>query len=306
MGCRTGIRLPSLPLFTGFPARTRSTRGKRVRSDADGARRRQTAAAMPFHVDLHSGGIWSGESAYAWNLDEDELRVRFLEPRSAGQEVWVQGKPFRWGEAKIRIFDGPETSEIPDFTSALGPAAYEMARTLTEVTDKFITGPPGGIASETVPGNAVFVVHGSNIARREEVARFLSIVLDTDTPVVVLHEQSSRGRTLLEKFEATAAHAQYAVVLLTGDDESRPRGSETWELRARQNVVFELGFFFGKLGRERVAVLYESGVERPSDIEGLVYIALDEAGGWKLQIAREMRGVGLNVDLNRLGGDSIP
>jgi predicted nucleotide-binding protein len=217
----------------------------------------------------------------------------------------VQGKPFRWNESKIRIFEGPETREIPDFTSVLGPAAYEMSRVLTEVTDTFVTGPPGGTASENVPGNAVFVVHGSNVARREEVARFLLTVMSHETPVVVLHEQTNRGRTLLEKFETTAAQAQYAVVLLTGDDEARMRGSEAWEMRARQNVVFELGFLFGKLGRERVAVLYESGVERPSDIDGLVYIPFDEAGGWKLQIAREMRGVGLDVDLNRLGGDVI-
>jgi Predicted nucleotide-binding protein containing TIR -like domain len=71
-------------------------------------------------------------------------------------------------------------------------------------------------------------------------------------------------------------------------------------VRARQNVVFELGFFVGKLGRERVTVLYESGVERPSDIDGLAYIALDEAGGWKLQLIREMRAAGMDIDLNRL------
>jgi hypothetical protein len=98
----------------------------------------------------------------------------------------------------------------------------------------------------------------------------------------------------------TAAGAQYAVVLLTADEEARPRGTDSWELRARPNVSFELGFFFGKLGRALVAVLYESGVEKPSDIDGLVYIGLDEAGAWKIELYREMRAAGLDADLNRL------
>ena len=90
---------------------------------------------MAFHVDLHAGGLFSGESATAWDLSEKELRERFLEPRSHGAEIWVQGKPFRWDEAKLRIFKGPKTNEIPDFSSVLGPAAYEMTRVLTEVMD---------------------------------------------------------------------------------------------------------------------------------------------------------------------------
>jgi hypothetical protein len=253
-----------------------------------------------FHVDLHSGGVWSGESAVAWDLTEQQLRERFLEPRSRGEEVWVQGKPFRWGDSKLRIFQGPGTEDIPDFSSVLGPAAYEMSRVLREVTDEFVTGPPGGQPSTVVPGDAVFVVHGSDAARREEVARFLSQVLSADTPVLVLHEQPNRGRTLIEKFEGTAAQAQFAVVLLTADDEARPRGSDVWETRGRQNVVFEFGFFVGKLGRGRVAVLYESGVERPSDIEGLVYIALDEAGAWKIELTREMRAADVDASLDRL------
>jgi hypothetical protein len=256
---------------------------------------------VAFHIDIRSGGIWSGDSATAWDLSEDDLLARFLEPRSRGEEIWVQGKPFSWDEAKLRIFEGPKTSDIPDFSSVLGPAAYEMTRVLTEVTDAFVTGPPGGQRPQApVPGNAVFVVHGSDVARREEVGRFLIQVLNVETPVVILHEEPNRGRTIIEKFEGSAAQAQFAVVLLTADDEARRRGAESWEMRARQNVVFELGFFVGKLGRERVAVLYESGVERPSDIDGLVYVSLDEAGGWKIQLTREMKAAGVDADLNRL------
>src|SRR5439155_364495 len=108
-------------------------------------------------------------------------------------------------------------------------------------------------------------------AERHELVRVLERA--TSRNVVVLHEQPNAGRTLIEKFEAHARAAAYAVVLLTGDDEAGSISGER-RPRGRQNVIFELGFFFGKLGRERVTVLVQPGVERPSDVEGLVYIVL--------------------------------
>ena len=70
--------------------------------------------------------------------------------------------------------------------------------------------------------------------------------------------------------------------------------------RARQNVVFELGYFFGSLGRSRVAVLYESGVELPSDVNGVVYIEVDTQGAWQYRLGKELRAVGIEADINRL------
>jgi predicted nucleotide-binding protein len=120
-------------------------------------------------------------------------------------------------------------------------------------------------------GSAViFLVHGRNKGIREEVARFLEKA-GPDHEVVILDEQASRGKTLIEKLEAHAGAAKYAVVLLTGDDVGAPKDEQSKQHpRARQNVVFELGFFFGKLGREHVTVLFEADVEKPSDVEGLV------------------------------------
>jgi predicted nucleotide-binding protein len=93
----------------------------------------------------------------------------------------------------------------------------------------------------------------------------------TGKEVIVLHEQANAGLTILEKFENYATDVSFAVVLLTGDDEGGVRASDETHPRGRQNVIFELGFFFGKLGRKRVAVLLEENVERPSDIAGPVY-----------------------------------
>ena len=108
--------------------------------------------------------------------------------------------------------------------------------------------------------------------------------------------EPNNGRVLIEKFEQTAAAVGYAIVLLTGDDVGRPAATATDRPRARQNVVFEMGFFVGAFGRPRVAVLVEEGVERPSDIEGLVDITLDAAGAWKTKVATELDSAGLSIN----------
>jgi len=142
--------------------------------------------------------------------------------------------------------------------------------------------------------DAVFLVHGRNHGQKDLVARFLERI---GASVVVLHEVANEGRTIIEKFELHA-HVNYAVVLMSADDVG---GAEHAVLstRARQNVLLELGFFIGKLGRKRLSVLYETGVELPSDMAGVLYIPFDDAGAWKLQLARELRTAALRVDLNK-------
>jgi hypothetical protein len=149
-------------------------------------------------------------------------------------------------------------------------------------------------ASEVAP---IFVVHGHDHALLHQVLRVLERATSCD--VTVLHEQANAGRTILEKFEAHAAFASYAVVLLTDDDVGGAVGA-TPKPRGRQNVIFELGFFFGKLGRNRVAVLLAPGVEQPSDIAGLVYITIGSGGAWKYQLARELSAAGIHVAHERI------
>ena len=146
----------------------------------------------------------------------------------------------------------------------------------------------------------IFVVHGHDEAALNTAVRLLERT--TNREVIVLREQANSGRTVIEKFEVHAASSAFAVVLVTGDDVGGPRGADTKELRgrARQNVVFELGFFFGKLGRSRVAVLLEEGVEKPSDLEGLVYIGIDPGGGWKTALIKELEAAGVVVDYGRI------
>jgi predicted nucleotide-binding protein len=122
----------------------------------------------------------------------------------------------------------------------------------------------------------------------------------TGRAVTVLREMASGGRVILEKFEGHAASAAYAVVLLTADDEGHAKTDSDSKPRARQNVVFELGFFFAQLGRERVAVLRDPEVEKPSDLDGLVYIEIDPNGAWKHKLIKELEAVGIEVDYSKI------
>jgi len=147
----------------------------------------------------------------------------------------------------------------------------------------------------------VFLVHGHDNEAKEMVARFLERV--TLQPII-LHEQASGGRTIIEKFEKYSKGVAFAVVLLTPDDEGRSWTPDDAELqpRARQNVILELGYFMGRLGRTRVCALYKGGVELPSDYQGVLYVELDPAGGWKVTLANELVQAGLRIDVKKALG----
>ena len=148
-------------------------------------------------------------------------------------------------------------------------------------------------------GKHVFVVHGHDEAAKESVSRFIEKL---GLRALVLHEQPNRGRTIIEKFE-DYSNVGFAVVLITPDDigvaKDMADKPDKWKPRARQDVVFELGFFSAKLGRSRVCVLYKENVEIPSDYQGVAYVPLDSGGAWRLKLAKEIKSAGLGIDLNK-------
>lgn len=136
----------------------------------------------------------------------------------------------------------------------------------------------------------VFIVHGHDTGFRETVARWLEKEGPGHLEVVILDEQPDKGRTVLEKLEDHAAGSAYAVVLFTGDDVGGVKGSTDMKPRARQNVIFEFGWFCGLIGRENVGVIYQPDVELPADLNGLVYIPHSE---WEKKLKRELAASGL-------------
>lgn len=158
-------------------------------------------------------------------------------------------------------------------------------------------GSPPGDASATAnaSGDSVFIVHGHDVAAKQETARLLERL---KLRAIILDEQTNKGRTIIEKFEDHAKECAFAVVLLTPDDLGRARDGVE-KARARQNVIFELGYFMARLGRGRVCALHKGGLELPSDIQGVIWISFDD-GSWKLALAKEMRDAKMPIDLNLL------
>ncbi|OEZ54227.1 TIR domain-containing protein [Duganella sp. HH105] len=130
----------------------------------------------------------------------------------------------------------------------------------------------------------VFIVHGRDNSAKSEVARFIERI---GLEAIILHEQANAGRTLITKFQDVAQDVAFAIVLMTPDDEGALKGNSP-NPRARQNVVFELGFFLGKMPAGHVCALVKEPIEKPSDFDGVAYIELDDHEGWKTRLAREL------------------
>ncbi|WP_431204735.1 TIR domain-containing protein [Bradyrhizobium betae] len=132
--------------------------------------------------------------------------------------------------------------------------------------------------------------------------RSLDLVQSLGLEAFILHEAASRGRTIITKFQEEAKDVSFAIVLMTPDDEGGPNGGPS-RPRPRQNVVFELGFFIGKLGAGRVVALVSGDVEKPSDYDGVVYISYDARGAWKQDLAKELKAASIEFDpLKLIGG----
>lgn len=145
---------------------------------------------------------------------------------------------------------------------------------------------------------AVFIVHGRDWGAKEATAR---LVEGQNLEAVILAEQPNGGRTLIEKFEAYATSAAFAIVLLTPDDVGGLSSAPTdMQARARENVIFELGYFVGQLGRGKVCLVKAGEVNIPSDLHGVAYIPLDEHGAWKAKVLREIEQAGIPIDMERL------
>ncbi len=150
---------------------------------------------------------------------------------------------------------------------------------------------------EPIAANRVFVVHGRDEAATQTMARYIE---GLGLEHVILREQPSEGRTVIEKFEEYA-QVGFAVVLCTPDDVGALENEQdNLKPRPRQNVVFEWGFFLGKIGRNRVCALFKEGVEIPSDYAGVIYIQMDDFGGWRMELAKELKAAGMQVDMDRL------
>ena len=138
----------------------------------------------------------------------------------------------------------------------------------------------------------VFIVHGHDGELKESVARLIEKM---GIQAIILSEQTNQGRTIIEKF-VDYSDVGAAIALFTKDDKCLS-DKKTELFRARQNVVFEAGYFMGKLGRNKVILIAENGVEIPSDLNGVVYT---DKNNWQFEVCKELKDMGYSIDLNKL------
>lgn len=262
----------------------------------------------------------SGESKV--DITEEELLTRYVEPYIFGETIVINGTtidPTTIKRVKITESEAsiePIVQEIEQ-KDKLDPSPYKMLRApakwraidkLKDVTDKYINVAPGTKKrkqepshqkSSTMDSKKVFVVHGHDTELKNDVELFLrSIKLEP----VVLHRELDEGLTIIEKFEKHS-NVNFAIILLTPDDIGFPlseaekaEAERKIEYRARQNVIFEFGYFVGKLTRKNVCCIYKSGTQLPSDLDGLIYKkvnkSVEEVG---MFLMKELKNAGLEV-----------
>jgi len=141
-----------------------------------------------------------------------------------------------------------------------------------------------------------FIVHGHNNETKQTVARFLETL---KIEAVILSEKGGI-QSILQKIES-CSNVDFSIVLLTPDDIGNvSTNSKVLNKRARQNVIFEFGYFIAKLGTARVIAIKQDDIELPSDYGGVIYIDFDNAEGWKLKLGKEILKIGIEIDFQDL------
>lgn len=273
---------------------------------------------MKYHIKLMKR-IDSGECKS--DITEDELITRYVEPYIYGETIVINGttmSPENLSRVKITKSENSITDKIKEieFKDSQDRSPYKVFQSSPEwraiddfedVTDKYIDVAPGSKKRQEKPqemekeidNQKVFIVHGHDTELKNDVELFLRSV---NLKPIVLHRQLDEGMTVIEKFEKHS-DVNYAIILLTPDDvgfpigeSEKPEKERDMKFRARQNVIFEFGYFIGKLTRKNVCCIYKADVELPSDLNGLIYKqvnkTVDEVG---LFLMKEIKNAGLNV-----------
>ncbi len=238
------------------------------------------------------------EGAYSsWNdYNLELLKQSFSLPDNEYRESYNNAGVSKGIRVSTIGGSGPSKSElIRKFISKLNKKIHALENLVQKIellkaseSDEIIQN-----KNENFNMSQVFIVHGHDDTTKNEVARFIENLGFTP---IILHEQASSGRTIIEKIEEYS-NVGFGIVLYTPCDVGSKKGNESnLQNRARQNVVFEHGYLIGKIGRENVCALVKGDIETPNDISGVVYISLESE--WKFSLAKEMKNSGYKVDMN--------
>src|SRR5271157_494765 len=134
---------------------------------------------------------------------------------------------------------------------------------------------PGAPDARPIQANKryVFIIFGHDRANALELQKVLRNNWNLDAKM--LEDFPGKGRTLIEKFEQVADDVNYAFALMTPDDTVQKEGEDYDQ--ARPNVLFELGWFCGRLDRSRTCILFKRTTKIPSDLKGIERYEFDKS-----------------------------
>jgi predicted nucleotide-binding protein len=285
---------------------------------------------MPYyHIRIAYGISNQPHRKYDYELDLSE------EETKAVAEQYVNGESVLFNGKWVNIIDLEEIQirETPEKTTYYFPELSRLmifeGSTFPKVTRRFIKSPPKGqtsaksrVAAQPLSKN-IFIVHGRD---HEPMKELKAMLYEFGLDPIVLHEQPSGSRTIVEQLEKHS-DVGYAFVILTPDDvgclsdefnmnvaiflevckdsQKANQATEqfkeiirTLQTRARQNVVLEFGYFIGLLTRDRVCCLLKGNVEKPSDMDGIVYLSFrNSVEEIRLKIMKELNKAGYEIKL---------
>lgn len=209
------------------------------------------------------------------------LKISFSKWQKAMQEFLL--KHFGKDDQNYKLVKQFTTDK---FTSTLSDYFDKFQPTFTEICFQMRNGDNNSTyVINTIPKTKkVFIVHGHDEEMKQKVHDYMK---ELGLQPIILSEQAAGSLTIIEKFENEAKKACFAIVLLSPCDQGRKTGTKKWNCRARQNVVFEYGYFVARLGRERVVALQKNDVELPTDISGMIYRKWDDK--WQDALKKELK-----------------
>jgi len=269
-----------------------------IRDILTAIRRRETT------LNALAEGRSYGERAEINEIGERLIKARLIEWRGSFRMVL---RLTRTGEELLHLLQ--DEGAVESVQQQLGSSRFSIdlgelrGRLAAARSSRARSAPPPPPIPQATSSRRIFLAHGHDHAARERVMAFLERM---GMDVIVVDEQHSGGKTVIEKFEDNS-DVHFAVVLLTGDDvggiqrRDDAGGIQSGELRprARQNVIFELGFFMGRLRRDRVCAIMSGDVEVPSDIGGMVWLSLDSPK-WRRELATELDKAGYQIEWRKL------
>lgn len=237
----------------------------------------------------------SKKSFSTWNSYNNELLKRLFTTDEFAEEY------SRWGSIVTSIYQRTFSENIKEFQEDVDDKLHRLDSIIERleiipISNTAKLSETKTTATRTLDRNKIFVVHGHDNEAKLEVARFIEKI---GFEPIILHEQASESKTIIEKIEAYS-DVGFGVVIYTPCDIGAKSSTPTdLKGRARQNVVFEHGFLIGKLKRSNVCPLVKGDVDTPNDISGIVYTSMDK-DNWQLKLAKELKAAGYSVDMNKV------